>query len=138
MQLLKKINSEAKVRRSTRSTVLGKGQGKVMSFEDIEAARAARAAKDIVKGKGKRGRKRKSDQDEPEPELEPELGTEPEPEPDMVRAAKKVRKSASRSASKRTSIAEADSPEPMLEAKLVKLTRDIPPGIWSAPVAQMW
>ncbi|KAI9760480.1 MAG: hypothetical protein M1840_002408 [Geoglossum simile] len=37
-QLLKKINSEAKVRRSTKSNVLGKGQGKVMSFENIEVA----------------------------------------------------------------------------------------------------
>jgi hypothetical protein len=37
-QLLKKINSEAKVRRSTKSIVLRKGQGKVMSFEDIEVA----------------------------------------------------------------------------------------------------
>jgi hypothetical protein len=31
-----------------------------MSFEDIEAARAARAVKDAIRGKGKRGRKRKS------------------------------------------------------------------------------
>jgi hypothetical protein len=119
-QILKKINNEAKVRRSTQSTVLGKGQGKIMSFEDIEAARAARAAKDIVKGKGKRGRKRKSEQGKPEPgpepelelEPEPELETEPEPEPEMVRAAKKVRKSTRRRTPKRTSIAEADLPEP--------------------------
>lgn len=31
-QILKKINSEAKVRRSTKSIVLGKGQGKVIEF----------------------------------------------------------------------------------------------------------
>lgn len=106
-----------------------------MSFEDIEAARAARAAKDIVKGKGKRGRKRKSDQgkSEPEPkpelELEPELETEPEPEPEpeMVRAAKKVRENTRRLTPKCTSIAEADLPEPMPEAEPVKLTRNIPP-----------
>ncbi|PVH73961.1 hypothetical protein DL98DRAFT_353215, partial [Cadophora sp. DSE1049] len=42
--VLTKMNNEAKVRRSTRSLVLGKA--KVMSFEDIEVARAARAAKD--------------------------------------------------------------------------------------------
>jgi hypothetical protein len=30
-----------------------------MSFKDIEVARAACAAKEVVKGKGKRGRKRK-------------------------------------------------------------------------------
>jgi hypothetical protein len=57
-QMLTRMNNEAKVRRSTRSVVLGKA--KVMSFEDIEVARAARAAKDAIKGKGKRGRKRKS------------------------------------------------------------------------------
>ena len=62
--------NEAKVRRSTRSVVLGKA--KVMSFEDIEVARAARAAKEVIKGKGKRGRKRKSaavEADEPELEV---------------------------------------------------------------------
>jgi hypothetical protein len=31
-----------------------------MSFEDIEVARAARATKEVIKGKGKRGRKHKS------------------------------------------------------------------------------
>ena len=44
-----------------------------MSFEDIEVARAARAAKEVIKGKGKCGRKRKSatlEADEPEPEPE--------------------------------------------------------------------
>ena len=55
-----------------------------MSFEDIEVARAARAAKDVIKGKGKRGRKRKSavlEADEPEPD---------EPEPEVARTAKEV------------------------------------------------
>jgi hypothetical protein len=64
------MNNEVKVRRSTRSVVLGKA--KVMSFEDIEEARVKRAAKEVIKGKGERGRKRKSaalDADEPEPEL---------------------------------------------------------------------
>jgi hypothetical protein len=68
--MLTRMNNEAKVRRSTRSIVLGKA--KVMSFEDIEVARAARAAKEVIKGKGKRGRKRKSaalEADEPEPEV---------------------------------------------------------------------
>jgi septum formation inhibitor MinC len=70
-QMLIRMNKEAKVRRSTKSIVLGKA--KVMSFEDIEVARAARAAKEVIKGKGKRGRKRKSvasEADEPEPEPE--------------------------------------------------------------------
>ena len=71
---LTRINNEAKVRRSTKSIVLGKA--KVMSYEDIEKARAKRAAKEDIKGKGKRGRKRKSnvlDADEPETEAEPEV-----------------------------------------------------------------
>ncbi len=54
---LTRMNNEAKVRRSTKLVVLGKA--KVMSFEDIEEARAKRAAKEIIKGRGKRGRKRK-------------------------------------------------------------------------------
>jgi len=49
-QFLTRINNEAKVRRSTKSVVLGKA--KVMSFEDIEVARATRAAKEVIKGKG--------------------------------------------------------------------------------------
>jgi hypothetical protein len=72
-QFLTRMNNEAKVRRSTNSVVLGKA--KVMSYEDIEKARAKRAAKEVIKGKGKRGRKRKGaalegDEPEPEPELE--------------------------------------------------------------------
>jgi septum formation inhibitor MinC len=70
-RFLYKINNEAKVRRSTRSVVLG--NAKVMSYEDLEEARAKRAAKEkATAGKGKRGRKRKSPAPEPEPEPEPE------------------------------------------------------------------
>lgn len=57
-QLLTAMNSEAKVRRSTKSVVLGKA--KVMSYEDIEEARIKRAAKDATKGKSKRQQKRRS------------------------------------------------------------------------------
>jgi DDE superfamily endonuclease len=73
-QFLTRMNNEAKVRRNTKSVVLGKA--KVMSYEDIEEARAKRAAKEVIKGKGKRGRKRKSavlEVGEPEREPEPEL-----------------------------------------------------------------
>ena len=59
-RFLSKINNEVKVRRSTRSVVLGKA--KVMSYEDLEEARAKRATKEKAigdKGRGKRGRKRK-------------------------------------------------------------------------------
>ncbi|KAL2036423.1 hypothetical protein N7G274_010863, partial [Stereocaulon virgatum] len=60
-RFLSKVNNKAKVRRSTRSVVLGKA--KVMCYEDLEQARAKRAAKEkatVDQGKGKRGRKRKS------------------------------------------------------------------------------
>lgn len=61
-QLLSKQNDEAKRRRTTKSTILGKA--KVMSYEDLEMAKAKRAAKESAKdedtAKRKRGRKRKS------------------------------------------------------------------------------
>ena len=57
-RFLTSINNEAKVRRSTKSVVLGKA--KVMSYEDIEEARAKRAAKEVITDKkGKSGRERK-------------------------------------------------------------------------------
>jgi hypothetical protein len=52
------MNNKAKVCRSTKSVALGKA--KVMSFEDIEEARAKSSAKEVIKGQGKRSRKRKS------------------------------------------------------------------------------
>jgi hypothetical protein len=64
-QFLLEINREAKVRRSTKSLVLGKA--KVMSFEDLKKARAKRAEKEQAsvskpnRGRGGRGCKRKSD-----------------------------------------------------------------------------
>ena len=60
IQFLREVNDEGKVRQATKSIVLGKA--KVMSYEDLEEARAKRAAKDAVKAKGKgtRGRKRKT------------------------------------------------------------------------------
>ena len=64
-RLLCNINNEATVRRTTRSLVLSdrKGEGKVMRWEDLQRARAERAAREMAanqKGKGKRGRKRKT------------------------------------------------------------------------------
>ncbi|KAL8634877.1 MAG: hypothetical protein Q9228_007571, partial [Teloschistes exilis] len=98
-RLLAKINGEAKVRRSTKSLILGKA--KVMSYEDLSEARAKRAAakekamlaqakravakeeKAMAKGKatagkGKRGRPRKN----PAPEASsPEMQMSEVPEP---------------------------------------------------------
>jgi hypothetical protein len=87
-RFLARINNEAKVRRSTKSDVLG--TAKVMSYEELEKAKAERAAKQTAKearkakreakkaakeaeeatlGKSTRGRKRKSsaEADAPEP-----------------------------------------------------------------------
>ena len=81
-QFLVNINNEGKVRRLTKSEILGKAR--VMSYEDLEKARAERtikeAAKEVKKGakkvkkivtagNGKRDRKRKSPEeaDVPEP-----------------------------------------------------------------------
>ncbi|KAF2676794.1 DDE-domain-containing protein [Lentithecium fluviatile CBS 122367] len=57
IRLLSKMNDEAKTRRKTKSEILGKAR--VMSYEDIKAARAKRAKQNAnkeAKGKGKRGR----------------------------------------------------------------------------------
>lgn len=57
-RLFIKHNNEAKHRRSTKATVLGKA--KVMSYEHLEEARARRAKKVAKASRGNRGRKRKS------------------------------------------------------------------------------
>ena len=126
-QMLTKMNNEVKVRRSTRSIVLGKA--KVMSFEDIEVARAARAVKD-AKGKGKRGRKRKSAALEPD---EPE----PEPEPEVARAVEEVVEGRGKRGRKRkTAVQEAAEPEPEPEPE-PEVARTIEAPVWRAPVARM-
>ncbi|ORX92858.1 hypothetical protein BCR34DRAFT_500368, partial [Clohesyomyces aquaticus] len=67
IQFLSKMNNEAKTRRKTRSDILGKAR--VMTYEDIEAARAKRAEQDAAKearGKRKRGRLKKVAEEEAE------------------------------------------------------------------------
>jgi hypothetical protein len=129
-QLLREMNNEAKVRRSTKSVVLGKGQGKVISYKDIEEARATRAAKDAMKGKGKRGRKRKSaalEADKPDAEAEPEV----------ARAAKEVITGKSRRGRKRKSVVqETDEPQPGPEPEAVQTI--VASALWRAPVAHMY
>ena len=116
-QILTIISNEVKVRRSTRSIVLGKAR--VMSYEDIEQARAKRAAKEIIKSKGKRGRKRKSTALEAG---KSELKVEPEPE--LTRSVKEVIKSKGKVGQKCKSAAL----EPESEPELARMT---------APVARM-
>jgi len=135
IQFLTTINNEAKVRRSTKSLVLGKA--KVMSYEDLEEARAKRLVKEstqAAKGKGKRGRKSKSSQ--------------PEPEEDTAETARHARKRKS---------AELKAPEPankmarmsnvpgkpasalVMQASRTQIADDeIEPEQWRAPVAQMY
>lgn len=130
VQMLTGMNNEAKVRRSTRAVVLGKA--KVMSFEDIEVARAARAAKEVINGKGKRGRKRKSatlEADEPE--------TEVEAVPEVAHAAKEVITGRRKHGRKRKSaVQEANGPEPEPEQEVVQTIEVSVP--WRAPVARMY
>lgn len=74
-----RINSEAKVPRSTRSLVIG--TAKVMSYEDLDKARAARVAKDEVvanKGKRKRSRQRKVLGRKVEGDVESDVGAQEE------------------------------------------------------------
>ncbi|KAH7418673.1 hypothetical protein BKA64DRAFT_563470, partial [Cadophora sp. MPI-SDFR-AT-0126] len=129
-QVLTKMNNETKVRRSTRLLVLEKA--KVISFKDIEVARAACATKNIIKEKGKRGRKRKSatlKPDEPEA-AEPEA----EPEPEVARGAKEVIKGGGQRGRKgKSATQQADEPEPEPEvAQMIDA-----PVPWRAPVARM-
>jgi hypothetical protein len=61
IQLLLKVNDEAKVRRSTKPLILGRA--KVMGYDELKQAREKRAEAEAAakaKGKGKRGRKRTS------------------------------------------------------------------------------
>jgi hypothetical protein len=76
-RLLYRINNEAKVRRSTRSLVIG--TAKVMEWEDLDKARIARAAKDKAaadKGKGKRGPKREITAREAEDNVEGDVDSQ--------------------------------------------------------------
>jgi hypothetical protein len=123
-----KINNEAKVRPSIKSIVLRKGKAKVISYEDIEEARATRAAKDATKGQGKRGRKRKSatlETDEPEAEAEPEMAHTMK---EVITGKRK------RGRKPKSAVQEAGEPEPQQE---VAQTMDAPKP-WRALVAGMY
>jgi hypothetical protein len=134
IQFLTTINNEAKVRRSTKSLVLGKA--KVMSYEDLEEARAKRVVKEstqAAKGKGKRSRKSKS--------------SPPEPEEDTAETARRGRKrksaelEAPESTNKMAQMSNAPKPASTLvmQASRTQIAEDeIEPEPWRAPVAQMY
>ncbi|PVH68416.1 DDE-domain-containing protein [Cadophora sp. DSE1049] len=130
-QFLTKANNEAKVRRST-------------SYEDIEEARAKRAAKDAIKSKGKRGRKRKNTEPEASEASEAELDTK-----------KAKRSKGTRIRRRRSTAIEACEPEaepetqPELQPELQPEPQpelqpepqpepQLEPAPWRAPVARMY
>ncbi|KAH5617513.1 hypothetical protein HBI23_255130 [Parastagonospora nodorum] len=84
IRFLLKINDEAKTRRSTKSDILAKGEGMVISYEQLVAKRAARDAFKQAQAlkKGKRGRKRKSatEEDVDEPPTKTTRTSEAQPE----------------------------------------------------------
>ena len=121
IRFLIRMNDESKVRRSTTSVVLGKA--KVMSYEDLEEARAKRAGEEAAKeanGKGNRGRKPKS--------------AAPEVEEASADKGKRGRK-------RKSAALEADAPEP--KAKMARMSeaqveedKNVPEPV-RAPVARM-
>jgi len=150
IQFLTIINNEAKVRRSTRSLVLakGKGDGKVMSYEDLMAARAKRAEKESTqeaKGKRRRGRKPKSSLPEAEGgtadtarRSRKRKRVEPDAEEGTADTARRSRKRKS---------ATQDPPEPtnmvarapaIASAVQTIAEEEIVPAPWRAPVARMF
>jgi len=143
IRFLNRINDEAKVRRSTKSEILAKGVGKVMSYEDFEAARAARAAKEQAKaeGKGKRGGKRKSPVEADAPKANA-------PNADASKARKgkcgRKRKSpkeagAAESKAKVAQMNEASARTPMARMSEAQIEEDeIAPKPWRTPVARIW
>jgi hypothetical protein len=127
-QLLFKSNSEAKVRRPTRSLIIGRA--KVMSYEDLDKARVARAAKDKTaadKGTSKRGRKRESTAQDAEEEAV-----------EVVAAGAGSRKVvAGGSGSRKVVFRQAGSSAP--KVKPAKRGRSVQePAPWTAPVALMY
>jgi len=112
------------------------GKAKVMSYEDLEEARAKRAVKEstqAAKGKGKHGRKRKS--------------SPPEPEEDTTETARRGRKRKSAElkapelVNKMARMSNAPKPVSALvmQASRTQIAEDeIEPEPWRAPVARMF
>lgn len=126
-QFLAEINNEAKVRRSTKSLVIGKAR--VISYEDLEKARAERVAKDLAKVAARVAKEQKN----------AKKSATATPATDEAEAEKPRR------GRKRKGRAEGDMPEP--KAKMVRTggTEALEgeqeagtPEPWRAPVARMW
>jgi REP element-mobilizing transposase RayT len=147
IHLLMSINNEAKTRRSTKSEVLAKGSGKVMSYEDLQEARAKRARKDTAKeaNKGTRGRPRKGTAPEVEA-LEavttvPEVAaTAPEIEAGPLMPKSKEKRSGKR---KSTALEEADidAGTSVPKGKVARTGDEAATNtevLWRAPLAKMY
>lgn len=125
-QFLTNINDEGKIRRSTKSEIIGKAR--VMSYEDLQTARAERAMKEAAK-EAKRAAKEAKKAAKEAKEGAEELQK-------VVIASKR------KGSRKRKSLEEAGAPEPdtkvprMSEAQLEE--HEVAPEPWRAPVAQMW
>lgn len=108
--------------------MLGKDEGKVISFEDIEEARAKRTTKEAIKGKGRRGRKCKS------AALEVAEAAESQPEPEVARAAREAIKEGR--GKRRSTAQEADEPEPAEPEPEVTRITDTPVS-WRVPITRI-
>jgi hypothetical protein len=150
---LAKINNEGKVRRSTKSEILGKA--KVMSYEDLEKARAERAAKEAAK-EVKRAQKEAK-----EAAKEAKIFASATLEAEENTAGRKKR-----GWKRKTTTSRADAPKPKAKVARISETQvteseqeadasepkapvawicerqveeyEIAPEPWRAPVARMW
>jgi hypothetical protein len=140
IQLLMSINNEAKVRRSTKSVILAEveGEAKVMSYKQLEEARAKRAKQDAAKEKrkGKRGRK-------PNAETETVDGTADK----RKRSRKRKNVVAQAQVAETVEVDGEPTPKKVRTSKItgparVSSTRtaqdECAPGPSNIPVAQMW
>ncbi|KAF1831218.1 hypothetical protein BDW02DRAFT_601018 [Decorospora gaudefroyi] len=116
------MNDEARTRRKTKSEILGKGKARVMSYEDIEAARAKRAKQEANKeaqGKRKRGRPKR---------IAVEAVVEGEAEATADNGTRKKLKRAAQEAEEALA----------LQASLIHVIEESAPEPYRAPVARMW
>jgi hypothetical protein len=127
--ILSPINNEAKARRSIKSDVLG--TAKVMSYEDLEKAKAERATKETAKEAKKA-----------EKEVKKAKSEAKKVENEAKKAAREVEQAKSTRGRKHKSSAEADAMEP--KDKVARMSEiyvaenETTPTPWRAPVARMW
>jgi hypothetical protein len=120
IQLLSKMNDEARTRRKTKLEILGKGKARVMSYEDIKAARAKWAEQEANKeaqGKRKRGQPKRTAVEAIEEEAE-------------ATADKGTRKKPKRAQEAKEALA--------LQVSVTRVAEESAQQPYRAPVARMW